>query len=203
MKVYKYRGGNPDSLQLHLDTLAKNQFWASRADQLNDPAEGFVDDRLVRSALSASGAREVLTRFDDVLAVRNKAGVFSLSRTPVDELLWSYYADGHRGFCIEYDLARLCLEARSAWNVVDVAYHNTPQTVTFDDLLGARDPMRVLVKMIGTGAVRPTLTSLRVGRVHWPSGDPNDANFLQTAPLPASRHSVRGVAVLPLHAEPA
>ncbi len=31
------------------------------------------------------------------------AGVLSLSRNPTDSLLWSHYADGHRGFCIGFD----------------------------------------------------------------------------------------------------
>lgn len=38
------------------------------------------------------------------------------------------------------------------------------------------------------------------GRGYWPFGDPNGANFVQTAPLPADCDSVRSLALLPLHA---
>ena len=30
-------------------------------------------------------------------------GIYSLSKTAIDELLWAYYANSHQGFCIEYD----------------------------------------------------------------------------------------------------
>ena len=53
------------------------------------------------------------------------------------------------------------------------------------------------------GSVRPTPTRLQAGRVDWPSGDPNDPNIAQTAPLAGNRQSARGLALLRLHAEPA
>lgn len=34
--------------------------------------------------------------------VRN-AGIFCLAATPFEPLMWAHYADGHRGFCIEYE----------------------------------------------------------------------------------------------------
>lgn len=37
------------------------------------------------------------------------------------------------------------------------------------------------------------------GRVYWPLGDANEANFLQTAPLRACSHSARRLAVLQVH----
>jgi hypothetical protein len=33
-----------------------------------------------------------------------KITVFTPSKTEKDELLWAYYANSHKGFCIEYDL---------------------------------------------------------------------------------------------------
>ena len=34
-------------------------------------------------------------------------GIFSLSKTVFNELLWAYYTNGHKGFCIEYDFEQL------------------------------------------------------------------------------------------------
>ena len=53
------------------------------------------------------------------------------------------------------------------------------------------------------GSVRPTPTRLQAGRVDWPSGDSNDPNIAQTAPLAGNRQSARGLALLRLHVEPA
>ncbi len=152
MKVYKYRGG--PNLQLHLDTLAQNQFWAPRADQLNDPAEAYVNDRSLREALKLAGAESVRESFDALTQMRHVVGVYSLSRTPLDELMWAYYAEGHAGFCIEYDLERLRLEARAAWNVLDVSYHNDPQTISLDDVFASGSEAAILSKMIGTKSIR-------------------------------------------------
>ena len=41
------------------------------------------------------------------LEMRKTVGIYSLSRTPYDELMWSHYGESHEGFCIEYDLERL------------------------------------------------------------------------------------------------
>lgn len=35
-----------------------------------------------------------------------KRGVACLSATPDDMLLWSHYADGHRGYCLEFDTSQ-------------------------------------------------------------------------------------------------
>jgi hypothetical protein len=77
---------------------------------------------------------------------------FDSTRSPdaLDELMWAYYASSHTGFCIEYDLERLKLEARSGWSIRDVSYQKEPQKIHFEDV-SAHEPIKPIIgKMIGT-----------------------------------------------------
>ena len=156
MRVYKYRGGNSNQeiFERDLGSIANNYFWAATANQLNDPGEAYVNDEDFRSWLKDSGARNVEAAFDGIMNMRHKVGVYSLSQTPLDELMWAYYSEGHTGFCIEYDLDRLILEARSSWNVANVTYHPKPQKIDFDDVWQAQDEKIILGKMIGTKSTK-------------------------------------------------
>jgi hypothetical protein len=66
----------------------------ARADYL-DPAK--------KPALMAS--------FSDVRKTTDKWGVLSLSAIPDSPLMWSHYADGHRGFCLEFERAGIFAES--------------------------------------------------------------------------------------------
>lgn len=137
-----------------LESIVNNYFWAPTADQLNDPSEAYVNDNDAKSLLKAFRAKDVETAFDNLTKMRHTVGVYSLSRTPFDELMWAYYAGGHEGFCVEYDLGRLVHEARLSWNIVDVAYHAEPQKILFDDIFQAQNEAAILGKMIGTKSSR-------------------------------------------------
>lgn len=112
MKVYKYRGGN---FERDLEALEKNYYWAPKFDDLNDPCETIINtDRFkIQSKalikLFGKGKSEVYSELEkalhNVFEVRKKGiGIYSLSKTYKDELLWAHYANSHKGFCIEYDL---------------------------------------------------------------------------------------------------
>jgi len=48
---------------------------------------------------------EVENAFNNLFDVKKSGiGIYSLSKTYKDELLWAHYANSHKGFCIEYDL---------------------------------------------------------------------------------------------------
>ena len=46
----------------------------------------------------------ILVALEDLLSYNKKIGIYSLSKTFIDELLWAHYGNSHKGFCIEYDL---------------------------------------------------------------------------------------------------
>ncbi|MBK5273798.1 MAG: DUF2971 domain-containing protein [Desulfuromonadales bacterium] len=56
----------------------------------------------------------MLGGLDRIIQGSKTIGVYSLSETPLDELLWAHYGDSHTGFCIEYNLEPLALGASYA-----------------------------------------------------------------------------------------
>lgn len=51
--------------------------------------------------------------------IRKKWGVISLSEDALNPLLWSHYAASHTGFCVKFDVAKLCKDFMSfkVWQV--------------------------------------------------------------------------------------
>ena len=80
---------------------------------------------------------EVHEPFTEIIEMRKTVSIYSLSRTPYDELMWSHYGESHEGFCIEYDLERLKLEAHANWDIVNVVYSAIPPVLDFSELLEA------------------------------------------------------------------
>ena len=154
MKVYKYRGGDDKTLSRDLDSLIQNSFYAPTVEKLNDPAEAYVDYTEIESIFKKMNATHVSKALDIVVSLRHTMGVYSLSKNPCDELLWAYYANSHQGFCIEYDLERLTLEARVGWTAFDVIYNASPQKLDIDDVLAESEGLIVTNKIIGTKSHR-------------------------------------------------
>lgn len=117
MLVYKYRGGDEQTFLRDIESLENNMYYASSSDELNDPCETLIDsEKFIGQAKSLSkylgfGNKESLSLIDksyrDVLSFDKKMGIYSLSQTHLDELLWAHYGNSHKGFCIEYDLELL------------------------------------------------------------------------------------------------
>lgn len=147
-KVYKYRGGDSNFMR-DLASLRDNQFYAPTPEVLNDPTEACVDYDELRATISVLDGR-LLAAFDNAVDIRHSSGIYSLSRTPLDECMWAYYGDSHRGFCIEYDLARLVREARAAWSVVDVDYSPEPPNLLMSHIADPRSEEVWLQLLNGT-----------------------------------------------------
>ena len=146
MKVYKYRGIS--TLDRDLKTLVSNQFFAPTAEKLNDPVETVLNSQLAAFVTQAMGG-EVHEPFTEIIEMRKTVGIYSLSRTPDDELMWSHYGESHEGFCIEYDLERLKLEARANWDIVNVVYSAIPPVLDFSELLKGNGHKKLLQKLVG------------------------------------------------------
>jgi len=158
MKVFKYRGGSFDR---DLQSLTENFFWAPTRHDLNDPFEGLFDDSFLSFQLDAmfkffgrtsrldSHQASLLASLKELLAYVDKCGIFSLSKTPLEELLWAHYGDSHKGFCLEYDLEKLIEFDLNDYRYFDVTYSNTPQSIDFSSVCG-NDPSKVLKAMLGS-----------------------------------------------------
>ncbi|OAB81032.1 DUF2971 domain-containing protein [Cochleicola gelatinilyticus] len=142
MLVYKYRSGTDDDIK----ALENNQYWSSSIEQLNDPCEAITDTKKVKKLLNYIGQKvgaktkedfELINdNTDKVLSMDNKMGIYSLSKTPLDELLWAHYANSHKGFCIEYDLDILLKnDGENHIHSFPVLYSNKPASFSFLDLI--------------------------------------------------------------------
>jgi len=155
VKVFKYRGGDSEIFNRDLESLVKNSFWAPARDKLNDPCEGlFSADRLF-SQIDILGETfsipviELKHSLTEVLAYKNTSGIYSLSKTSTDELLWAHYASNHSGFCIEYDLDRLTHFGKREFFHFDVEYDEVPPEINISDMHAITEKIPLIQKIIG------------------------------------------------------
>lgn len=116
--LYKFRSGrnvfDKDDKEIFyrdIDALAENKIWLPYPEDLNDPAEGIVNDDYFQNLLTAfdqvfnehesiDNVRKQYEHFTDHL---KSIGVYSLSKEINNELMWAYYANGHNGYAIIID----------------------------------------------------------------------------------------------------
>lgn len=145
MFVYKYRRGTEDDLK----AIDGNQYWAPSTEQLNDPCEAITDTKKIKKLLNFIGKKVgaktsddfklIDDNTDDVLSLDNKMGIYSLSKTPLDELLWAHYANSHKGFCIEYDLDILSKnDGENHIHSFSVLYSKKPPSIGYYDIIKNR-----------------------------------------------------------------
>lgn len=101
MKLYKYHSINVNLLK----SLQKKMNWYSRIDQLNDPYEFYLVDNT---------GTEVYEAFKKTLCVC----CFSKNMNSI--LMWSHYADNHRGVCLEWD----CGIEKNKGSLFEMEYNN-------------------------------------------------------------------------------
>lgn len=108
MLAYKYRS----NIDIRQDTfsLLKHEIYAPTLEQLNDPFEKTIIHFLKKQSKESSQLGEVSKLLE---IIEKNIGIYSLSLKdmavgfPNNELMWSHYANAHKGFCIEYDTAML------------------------------------------------------------------------------------------------
>jgi hypothetical protein len=116
--LYKYRSFNNYALQI----LTNLEVYFSSPEELNDPLDcdfksiplaEAVKKRLTEDELlifnevstklyNKKGTGKLVPIFRAIENVSKQAGIFSLCQTNNDPLMWSHYADGHKGFCIGF-----------------------------------------------------------------------------------------------------
>lgn len=162
MRVFKYRGGDEKIFTRDIESLEKDIFWAPTKSMLNDPCEGLVLPEtllkqidlvagvLGKSSEDVNGPVEIAKQsLNDVIDLKDSAGVYSLSKSCTDELLWAHYANSHQGFCIEYDLDTLVKFGRSDYFNFDVKYSDHPPILDINDMLKVDDKVSFIQKLIG------------------------------------------------------
>lgn len=166
MLVYKYRDGNIDkfegeefsNFERDLRSIERNYFWASNREQLNDPSEGLVTKNSFEkqsgclSFLINNNSKKSLENVNSVLentiSFREKLGIYSLSKKFNDELLWAYYGNSHKGFCIEYDLDILLENHKHYFSVT---YSEKPADIGIPDVSNS---IHIFKKIVGHKSIR-------------------------------------------------
>jgi hypothetical protein len=112
--LYKYYAYNENSLSV----LINKKIWLAKPESFNDPFdcgiefEDNTDEKLLKRILGGIDidskqydkikqfAIKGLNRLKE--AKFRNAGIFSMSENNKNILMWSHYADQHKGFCIEF-----------------------------------------------------------------------------------------------------
>lgn len=159
MRVFKYRGGDEEVFRRDLLAIEKNYFWGSNFEQLNDPCETLISSDKFKSLtktfvklLNKNSERElkkVHEALDNVIGRGREIGIYSLSASYNDELLWAHYANSHKGFCIEYDLD-LLLETYPTDKVYSfpIKYSKNPPEVDVSDVSN-KEEISIVKKLAG------------------------------------------------------
>lgn len=161
-KAYKYRGGRgildkdgKSIFERDVMTLVNNQLYLPTKDGLNDPTEGVYRDDALRMFFNVFSkySHNVEEQYNKFTERFGKVGVYSLSKTFDNELLWAYYASGHTGFAIEYDID--ILEQSLNYNAYaqqlykfDVEYWNDVPQINISTIRG-NEIVEMLKRFIG------------------------------------------------------
>lgn len=112
--------------------------------------DGFINVLIPNVSRIAQSRDDLIEALTNLLDQRDKVGVFSLSQSYQDELLWAHYAYSHQGFCIEYDFEKLINSGADNWYAFPVEYVEQPPTLHILDMptLRSEDGVKTFVKKI-------------------------------------------------------
>lgn len=156
MKGYKYR--DIESFDRDFKSLLNNQIFAPQFINLNDPFEAICNEEITQLAhmlenMFKVDSSEVTKTLEKIKDFKNSLGIYSLSSTFSEELMWAHYANSHKGFCIEYEIPKLkdkyC--APKMVNEIEVDYQECPQTLTYEDI---KDQTKTLKKLFATKSLK-------------------------------------------------
>ena len=114
-KIYKFCSLSTEKKEKlnsdKLKSLRNNQVWVTGCDSLNDPFEGitfsFPNDEQFQQALEreSEDGKKILWQAKVQLESQNKKyAQASFSKAFDNTLMWGYYANGCRGYCVEYEV---------------------------------------------------------------------------------------------------
>ncbi len=133
-RYFKYRFINKNLI----DSLVNGSLYFALPSNLNDPFDCQVDIRKSANfaASKVSGMkREILLKIstldnfgDEIQRRMMKIGVCSFSLNLEESLLWSHYADEHRGVCLMYEFTEnfILEEANEIVGVSEIVYGENP-----------------------------------------------------------------------------
>lgn len=152
--LFKYKPINIDgdnkilrsTIDYVLNPIIESYYYLPTIKQLNDPSEGTFDNQIQKQLNGFLQGVHQLGEFQSlsesihdlskqISDSTNKSGVFSLSKDPIDELMWAHYANSHCGIVIEYDIDLLTrFSSRLHLHCFDVNYSAKPPELGMEKL---------------------------------------------------------------------
>lgn len=134
MSLFKFKSANSiDDFNRDIQTMRENKIWFSGVINLNDPFEKVYSTKTLDGY---DGTEEIVTELfnpfrKNVDEYFEKVGILSLCGENTNLVMWSHYADNHKGHCIEYNLNseeinNLNFEKEDEIFLFEVEYNNSP-----------------------------------------------------------------------------
>lgn len=129
MEEYYYKYRSLSNLKRFIDILINHRLYASRYLDLNDPMEGFFQ-------YDAAVPRDFI---NTLRSEKSRTFICSLSKNYINGLMWSIYADEHKGCCIKLSVTS------NSWTKLNVSYDKIPAIIngvgrTVEDILKIKSP---------------------------------------------------------------
>jgi hypothetical protein len=131
-KVFKHRNFNENTLSV----LCNNELWFSSPKLFNDPFDGQLDVEVLLEKFFNSQKSTIAQKDKDAIfeycrknnLIYYGMAILSLNQSNSDIIVWSHYADEHRGICFEFTLEGLRKDFwKNPYNVdADVNYELNP-----------------------------------------------------------------------------
>jgi hypothetical protein len=126
MEFYRYQSIN----KLTLQNLSNQQNWVADPLEFNDPFEfSLYDSYLIDKKGKARNLTHI--QFANVMKYKdliNSYGVVCFSSNNHNTLLWSHYADHHKGMCLVFDL-----DEENTKKLYKVKYQESFAEINYDD----------------------------------------------------------------------
>jgi len=134
MSLFKFKSAKTiEDLTRDIQTIMNDEIWFSGIDYLNDPFEKVYSTKMLEEY---DGTEQIVTDFfipfqKDIDEYFNKVGILSLCKENTNLVMWSHYADNHKGYCVEYNLNsniinQLNFENEDEVFLMKVEYEDTP-----------------------------------------------------------------------------
>lgn len=165
MELFKYRSAGNIVSERDQKCIFENSFWFSKLEHLNDPMEGTIDYQNIKLKAQSMIRRKrkandpaVQSSYDTLSSAidrfidrRTKVGIYSLSKSYNQKLMWVHYSNDHRGYCLGFDCDKLPINYNNnnVYNI-PVVYSARPAKITVDD-------MKKLIKDNGHSVIKKLL----------------------------------------------
>jgi hypothetical protein len=171
--LYKYRQFNAQTLSMFIN----GELYFASPENLNDPYDCQISiTESIRTAISAAKKQslkpipinkiELLSRLEDSSPKMETdikgTGIFSMSKTSTNVLMWSHYTDEHRGLCVGFRLPDCLLNVSEDVNgkIVGTSqcayFSNNPFVNYLVDVVTSEEPLAwddFWFKIFGIGLV--------------------------------------------------